>query len=656
MRRVQRLRDDHGMVLVLAAVAMLALLAVAAMAVDLGAKRASRRSDQSVADLAAVAAGSFLAGNGGPVVASNPFLACKGALTSALANIPAFAPTQDPDTTCGTFPTDARAGCSPTTAPSEAVFSDARFTLRVRYPIPASELTSSRFSGGVGVDDGTDRCERMRVTFGRVSPTTFARVLGVDQQATEATSVIRATTGQLGQGIAALLLLERVGCAALQNSGQGAVVVQSPTAANPGVIQADSAGQLPACTTNANASGYVIYGTALPSASGGGPSIVAETSSNGTTGIIGTYSTGIFGARGAAVYPGGLSVAPVRSSIASRQPVDDKYNGSGSQISDLHATAWSTTGWTTATATSNGYSVMTQCNGSGVPGAVLAATRVFVSCPGGLTLNNAALLFPNATHLVINGALDIRNNGVLSLPAAQRVYVRGAVSVQGKLLVNTGETSLATPDAFANGVACSSRRGPGAGGTTTNTAQLATFNGAFQVTGQLRLCQTALYMGRATSTYTRQTVTGTGLPPENYPALAQCAPTLPCPKDGVDTSWPFSISGGGATSDWSAPNQLDHQPDAAELVTHPFEDLAFWGETSSTGVALKGQAGNLSEGVFFFPNASVVFTGQGSQPIVLNAQFLTRALNMSGQGSLTLSPSPADAVITPIPGAAALIR
>lgn len=658
---VEREERERGMVLVFVAGAMIAILTVTAMAIDLGAKRANRAGDQSVADLASLAAGSFLAGNGSATVVPNVNLACQAALNSAVTNVSDFDPAQTTTTTCAVFPADARVGCNEATAPVEVTFSDERHALTIRYPIPFAELADARFADTLGGNDGSSRCERMRVSFSQTQPTGFAAVVGVREQTTHATSVVRATTSQIGAGVAALVLLERVGCGALQNSGQAAVVVRSPSPQNPGVIQSDSAGQVGPCTTNANADGYVVYGGRLPPASGGGPSITAETSSGGVPGVIGIYALGLSTpGRGGGEFPGGLSVAPTRSAIASRRVVDEKYNGAGAQIASLHATAYPLTRWSAATAASFGYSVVTgtqPCRGVGIPAAALLAQRVFLDCT---LFEPAVTVFPNATEVVARGPISIRNGNLLSLPNARAVFVRGngttAIDVQGKLLLHTAEAVPAAPDPFANGAPCSSRRGPGAGGTAAGWTELATFNGEIWIRGQARMCQTFVYMGRDASTYSQQTVTSSGIAPEGYPALVGCSSAQPCPKDGVDASWPIRVTGGGAIVDWSAPNRLATQPTAADFATNPFEDLALWSETSSTMVEMKGQAGSLSEGLFFLPNASALFQGQGAQPIQLNAQFIVRRLNLSGQGSLTLSPNAADAVLSQIPGAVAIIR
>ena len=52
--------DDRGVVIILTALAMSSLLIIAAIVIDLGYLRGSARSDQSIADLAALAGGDDL--------------------------------------------------------------------------------------------------------------------------------------------------------------------------------------------------------------------------------------------------------------------------------------------------------------------------------------------------------------------------------------------------------------------------------------------------------------------------------------------------------------------------------------------------------------------------------------------------------------------
>ena len=85
----------------------------------------------------------------------------------------------------------------------------------------------------------------MRIHVDKVDQTSFAKVIGIDTVASNATSVVEGSPGLDQLGVTTLLLLEREGCGTLQVSGQGRVIVSSITVdgeSQPGVIQSDSAG------------------------------------------------------------------------------------------------------------------------------------------------------------------------------------------------------------------------------------------------------------------------------------------------------------------------------------------------------------------------------------------------------------------------------
>jgi hypothetical protein len=85
-----------------------------------------------------------------------------------------------------------------------------------------------------------------------------------------------------------------------------------------------------------------------------------------------------------------------------------------------------------------------------------------------------------------------------------------------------------------------------------------------------------------------------------------------------------------------------------------FEDLALWSESSHQHW-IGGQAGNNLTGTFFTPMAEpFVLTGQAGQ-FQFNAQFITRRLEVTGQGEVKMTPDPEKT--TPIPARAVkLIR
>jgi Flp pilus assembly protein TadG len=663
-------QEERGVILVLVGIAMVALLTIAAIVVDLGQMRATRRESQSASDLAALAAGYYLSGHGSTDASAKPREACRAALNTIranTANLPA-ATTLD----CDVLPaTGAAPDCTSTTLATTVTATGAYpYVVSVQYPVPASTITDSRFSAGSGANDGT-QCQRMKVTLRKTNQGTFTGILGISSMQAGASSVVRASNGREAQGVAALLLLERVGCGALQTSGGGSsgsgVVVQSSGPNNPGVIMSDSAGVVGAsapviCTTNENASGYSIYGTALPAAGGGGPSITAEASSGGMAGVIGIRAVAI-GGRGGAVAITGITPAPTEATVMSRTPADTKYNkptssGGQAQIETLHSTAYARATQSAATATTNGYRVLSsnaECNGLDTTATPVLETKIFVNCS---EFKPSTAIFPNATDVIFTGKIDVANNSVLSLPVVRTVDVRGctsscsgggnfAISVAGTMRVNTGGDGTTSP-------ACSTRSGPGAGGSTTNWTKMATFGGPLLVTGSISYCQTFAYLGENASTYVRRTQAATGAAPENYPVAAACSSAYPCPSDAGGPA-KVDIGGGAGTADWTSPNQLSSQPTASDFAANPFEDLALWTE-SSTASFLKGQGSNRTEGVFFTPNSPMTFAGQAVQSQPLNAQFISRALTISGQGTLNLKPNPDDAVVTPLTGISVLVR
>lgn len=640
-RRIGPSEDrEAGAFLVLWVLLLVALFTMAAIVIDLGQVRSDRRANQSLADFAALAAGLKLSGHNMATPARDPIAACNDALASVKRNetrFPAGAtlPCSSIPATC-TDPSTSPpvAGTTPVTIQSSR---SGDFLLQVQYPVANSQISDTRLSGGVGINDGTP-CNRMRVTLQRRSTSFFAGIVGQGGWTPVATAVVRGELSSSIQQVAALLLLERNGCGSLQSSGQGAVIVQSPAANNPGRITADSRGASPPCSDNSNAGGIVVYGTALPS--NGGPSIVAQNSSDGTLGVINVYAAnaGQNPSRAGAVYPGGLSVAPTPGDIASRIVADNKYNNasnpSGAAITTLDTTGQSKIALTAATAPAAGYTVYTDCSPNNpvpVPG------NLFIDCadfqPSSVTFTGA--------NLVFNGKISVANNRVLSMPNAQEIYVQGCtgcggnnfgIDVAGTLQINQGLAA-----------SCALRAGPGAGGTTTNWTRLAVMNGAYSITGSVRMCQTFVYLAGGVAP-NRSVTTNSG---QNV----NCSSALPCPTSSGAGNGAILMSGGGSQADWSAPNQLTTDPTSAT----PFEDLALWTE-SADDTSIKATGANRTEGVYFLPNSAMTFTGQASQVQPINAQFISRALDMKGQGDLALRPNPADAIKILVPGLVSLIR
>lgn len=93
---------------------------------------------------------------------------------------------------------------------------------------------------------------------------------------------------------------------------------------------------------------------------------------------------------------------------------------------------------------------------------------------------------------------------------------------------------------------------------------------------------------------------------------------------------------------WTAPS------DSA----NPFDDLALWSESWKPH-EIGGQAGNTLTGTFFTPMAEPFgLTGQGTQ-FQLQAQFITRRLEVKGDSIVKMTPDPDRT--TPIPARAVVL-
>ncbi|MDX1449156.1 MAG: Tad domain-containing protein [Acidimicrobiia bacterium] len=80
-------------------------------------------------------------------------------------------------------------------------------------------------------------------------------------------------------------------------------------------------------------------------------------------------------------------------------------------------------------------------------------------------------------------------------------------------------------------------------------------------------------------------------------------------------------------------------------TTGPFDQLALWSDSAAVH-HLAGQAFLDLRGIFFTPDAQVVYQGNGVQ-IQIQAQFVARKLKVTGQGILILRPSFDSAVLIP---------
>lgn len=672
---------DRGAVLVLFALVLVALIAVAAIVVDLGMARETRREAQSDADLSALAAGWYLAGNASASYAPNPRAACEAALNSVVTNVNDWP--SGASLPCDPSLPATSASCTATTTPITVTSTGSDpYVLTVSWPVPDGEISRAEFSAAQGVDDGVP-CERMSVQLQRKDPTFFAGVLGRDGETIRARAVVRVNPQEGAEGVPALLMTERTRCGTLQTSGGGNVVAgvhvlasgpqgQPPTQF--GFVHSDSQGSggTSPCTSNNNAGGHTVYGTALPS--GGGPSIrVDGVPASGDTpaqpGRIALYSLAAGGRPGADFDPActwiaeddnsgcagsGLSVDPIGGGVISRRPADEKY---GSRIDSLYETARGR-----AFLNSGSYAFISGGDCSPPDGASYGG-NLYVDCPNGFDVaNNRTVTFTGA-NVAFRGTVSVA--GTLLMPNARSVSIAGcgggnnecsSLSVSGTLIVNGEQTATSClvdrPIRDADG----------------RFTSLAVFGGAFAIdsNARVKLCQTSVFL-----MYGSGANVG-GAPAAPPPSFARvelssgapnCSESRPCPAltaanlpAGFGGRAPLITMGNAQAVDWIAPNQGAGGPSDAS----PYEDLALWteaiGTTSSTRCSTSGQSASIVAGVFFHPNCDFTFTGQGDNSNEFNAQFFGRTLDVSGQGILRLRPNPEDSILVPLAGIARLIR
>jgi hypothetical protein len=228
--------------MVLLAFTLLLLLGVAALAVDLAAVRLDLRAAQLASDAAATAGAIQI----NPVSGSDAEMACQVAWDYLLENIEdEGTPTLLPN--CSTF-----SGACPATARMTTATSGP-YSFVITHPVPDTDELMSGQAINNDIDGAS--CQRLGVSVERTRGYTFARVLGFGSATPEARSVARIAV-RPGEGeLVPLLLLEPIACNALVASGQGSVTINYFEDV-PGIIAVDSDGSK---TSNPNRCGNNQY-------------------------------------------------------------------------------------------------------------------------------------------------------------------------------------------------------------------------------------------------------------------------------------------------------------------------------------------------------------------------------------------------------------
>lgn len=662
--------DERGATLVLFALLITALLVIVAFVIDYGMVRQNRQADKSAADFS-VAAGIRSMDNGAGQV--QPWKGICTARDYLLANTDELAgmteayvdglgdPVSNP---CAAPPTDI---CEDSPSPND---SWGRLTGtadggRIRVTIQSGyDLTSTSFaedSGAYADDDGDGPCDHLAVIIEEREDAYFGGVAGASGYDTTVRSVARLVRGDPNI-TAALILLERNDCRALEVSGSGAWVVVSGAGKNPGAIHADSLGN----GANCNDKIFSVNGSVppprivseqavLPDADGdvapGQISAVAMTSAAGADSTKVSDGLDRVCAKEVAADCGNPSTGldPQGRDLVGRVVADEKYLQPITNLRGRAQTRFQIT--TAAEATAAGYTPYT-CNAAGPFQVTAPATKgVWIDCStvGGKTFDAKGKTFGatlNDKEIIINGDLTISGSGnSMHLASPSGLYVRGysqnAVTMgSNDFLINDGGLSDGDAGGTANGFVCDDS---GELRTSART-EFVVGKGRISATGGvLRLCQTTVYLmddaGGANGCPLPTSVTNPGLAPY-----------------GNDCQGNVSAAG-SAKIDWTAPNQDNVNPPEESPISgllEQLEDLALWSETSGKGGSawsVGGSGGLHLGGIFVTPNADpFTITGGGSIDI-FDAQFVTRKLVAAGTGTLRMSPQPQNSLkIPPLSG------
>lgn len=644
---MSRRGNDEGVVIVLVALLMIAVLICVGIVIDLGQLREDRQSNKRVADSAAAAATFDLQ--------SGPWRAVCTAYEYVLANADGFS-SFDAETWSDAAATPTTVSSTPGACPSSAPYGApcvtddpstwARFqgtarsgeiavTISSGYTLPDPAFAEDASISG----DNGEPCDQVAVVIREQRTPAFGRLAGVDRQQTTMRTVGRITPGE--SQVAALVVLDRTACRAIDASTNGGKLVVHASGDTPGSISVDSDGS--ACGAGGQ---KVVEGSPLPSV--GGPNIIAEktTTSPVKSGRISIFALGLNAGVAnstACDYPVPPATAPVSCSIMprpvrapvriTREFLDQRYlTAVRSKIATARSTLSAMPGTFTRLSTIPGVGTSGGGASCDVSGAVTVSQQnVYIDCD--LTVKNGAVLRFTAAGatIVAKGSITVAGNagggGTFAADSPTAIYVGGSTSgahpigidITGSFVVNDAGTG-----------ACPT---PTVGTTATNV--LVVRDGSLSVNGgssaKLRLCQTSVLMANGW-----QSAPG---PPSAWPTSAAVAP----PYDNSFTG-KVEIKGQGSV-DWTAPNALPGLP-ATQVDWDRLEDLTLWTETSDEST-VGGQGAMHLAGVFALPNAApFTLSGTGAQAIDADAQFWTRRLSLSGQALLEMAPNPNDSVPT----------
>jgi len=238
-RPLDPMKSDDGAALVLIAVSMMLIIGMAALAVDLGALRSDIRAERLAAD-AAVTAG---VAESHPTSGIDAEQACEVVWDYLLLNLDDEGTPLNPPN-CVPL----AAPCVPGGDPTVVSASAGPYSFDIIHPVPHGHSLMGSQAINIQID-GVE-CQRLGVSIQRTRDSWFARVLGFTSGSTNISAVARYSAGSGGGEVVPLLVLEPISCDALFTSGQGKVTVSFLPPNTPGFIVVDSDGSK---TNNPNA-------------------------------------------------------------------------------------------------------------------------------------------------------------------------------------------------------------------------------------------------------------------------------------------------------------------------------------------------------------------------------------------------------------------
>jgi hypothetical protein len=640
---------ERGAVMMLTAFIALGSLMVVGLVVDGGQLLVNRRTNKSVADVAARAgvgrlafgpwsgvckAREFLLGNAkgfSSFDAGSETWSNAAALVYGTNPCPAVASAPDTNPCKPNLPS--------TWAKLQATAVNGRFTIEIQsgYVLPDPRFPADTALADAGTAD-QGSCDNLAVIISERQAPSFAQVGGGGPTVVRIRSVGRLNSVESLDFIAALQLLERNKCDVLSVSGANTRVVAQAFNSYPGTIQIDSAGDSPSCPSP------------ILNAQSAGPSVVA-CSANSTQpacrpGIgnrpsrVGIYAVNFNKAANIISTPYGTHYGDTKaigSPRTGRKYTDLRYRANVHDLDqDAEAVLTGTSGLPPGCAsvsqnscTGNGLTWLVvepaDCTSLGTFFAVAGRTsaqNIWFNCD--LNVSSPLTLSAANAYIVVKGQLAVNSSFTITDP--RKVYVGGRASGNDIGLDLTSPTGVLNMNVGAAST-CSGRNGAG------YSNRLVVGKGSVKVGSgfTVRLCQTFTLLA------------------SGYDKVPTTDGTLPCSTCSYTGT--INISS-GSTVDLSAPNEITGRlPADSELATtNKFEDLGLWVEAGGGGNGLAGGASTKLAGVFFLPNADpFVLTGGGSLPIELSAQFVSTSLKVSGGATLNLVPNPEDSIPVRIP-------